>query len=262
MAAGDFMSKVAKNIIFPLVNSALPTNSDGLKLYKTKSGLNILFRDKSLDRLIIWEQWEIQEYSNVEVKEGDIVIDLGSCIGTSAMDYSIKVGDKGFVYSVEADKSNFDIFNKNIQYNNMKNVKSFHLAIVGDPSINEIELEISPYNTAGHSINNLEILNVDKVKCKAMTLEKFCSINKINNINILQMDIEGAEYDIINKINVDFIKKIPTIVFEYHDTLYSKGNHNDLINYFNELGYKTFETRTTLSKILNLKTGIIVAKRN
>ena len=57
-----------------------------------------------------------------EVKEGDIVIDIGANIGYFTLLFAKLVGPAGKVYSFEPEPSNFSILKKNVKVNEYRNV--------------------------------------------------------------------------------------------------------------------------------------------
>ena len=62
------------------------------------------------------------------IKEGDVVLDIGANIGYYVLIESQLVGEKGKVYAVEPVRSNFELLEKNVQLNNLKNVSTFQFA--------------------------------------------------------------------------------------------------------------------------------------
>ncbi|MGH8172323.1 MAG: FkbM family methyltransferase, partial [Rhodanobacteraceae bacterium] len=209
----------------------------------------------------LWEQWGAKDYQTVRVNEGDIVIEIGGHIGTSTLNYSHLVGPRGKVYSIEALPENFEILKKNIARNGITNVKAFNLAIVGDESVREIVLNTNPYNSGGHSIFKMSVEESARSVCPAMTLQKFIEAEDIPRVDILQMDIEGAEFDILLNSDKALIGAIPQLLFEYHDAYASGRSHADLLARLRELGFETSEYRNFITRALRLETGIIYARK-
>ena len=57
------------------------------------------------------------------------------------------------------------------------------------------------------------------VKVEMTTLESFCISNKLESINLLKIDIEGAELDLLENLTSGFLSKIEQITVEFHDFL-------------------------------------------
>jgi len=263
MTLGDFVALVASKVAFPVASAFSPRDPDEpnrrLRVYTSPFGQKILYRPNTLDKMVLWEQWGAKDYQTIEAREGDIVIEIGGHIGTSTLNYSHLVGPRGTVYSIEALPENFAILKKNIARNGITNVKAFNLAIVGDESVHEIVLNTNPYNSGGHSIFKMSVEEEARSVCPAMTLRKFIESQNIPRIDILQMDIEGAEFDILLNCDRALLASIREILFEYHDAYAKPRTHQELLDLLHGIGFKTGEYRNFITKALNLETGIITA---
>jgi FkbM family methyltransferase len=265
MTLGDFVALLASKIVFPAASLFSPRDPNEedkrLRVYTSPYGQKILYRPNTLDKLVLWEQWGAKDYQAVTVKEGDIVIEIGGHIGTSTLNYSHRVGPTGVVYAIEALPENFAILKKNIERNGVNNVKALNLAIVGDDDVSEIVLNTNPYNSGGHSIFKMSVEEEGRSVCPAMTLKKFIETQGIPRVDILQMDIEGAEFDILLNSDKALLASIPQIMFEYHDAYASGRSHEDLLALLKGVGFQTHEYVNFISRALKLQTGIITAQK-
>jgi FkbM family methyltransferase len=265
MTPGDFVAMLASKIVFPVASLLSPRDPDvpdsGLRVYTSPFGQKILYRPATLDKMVLWEQWGAKDYQTVTVNEGDTVIELGGHIGTSTLNYSHLVGPKGTVYAIEALPENYAILKRNIERNGITNVKACNLAIVGDPATTHVTLNANPYNSGGHSIFEMSVDAEAKFECPAMTLEAFVKREGISRIDILQMDIEGAEFDILLNCDKALLGSIREILFEYHDAYARPRTHQELLLLLQGLGFHTQEYRNFIAKALHLETGIITARK-
>ena len=94
-----------------------------------------------------------------------------------------------------------------------------------------------------------------------MTLEAFVRRERIERIDILQMDIEGAEFDILLNIDKALLASIPQLLFEYHDAYAAPRTHVELVDLLRGLGFTTHEYSNFITRALNLETGIITAQK-
>lgn len=259
MTFGDRISQISQNIFFPIINIR-DRNIDqtGMKLYTAPNGMKCLYRNKSLDKMIIWEQWRWKEYDNISIKPDNIILEIGAHIGTSTLQYA-KESPFGIVYSIEALPENYKILKQNIVLNKLTNVKAFQLAIIGDKNIKNINLNFNPYNSGGHSLYNDTMPTNKQINVPAKTLLQFIEDLNIKKIDALHIDVEGAEYEILLSTPSKIISSIPQIILEYHDKLQTKYKYTELLEYLQKLGYKTKVYHSNISKILNLGTGIICA---
>ena len=178
-----------------------------IKIQDSKMYVNIFEKDPSLRNtfrayaLNLIHEKETTELFKNEVKEGNIVIDMGANIGYFSLLAAKLVGKKGKVYSFEPEPRNFSYLNKNIELNKYTNVSAFQKAVSDKPG--SVKLYICPYDTGHHTINQFEGiekynpklsgLKKDFVEVESIVLDHFLSQQK-QKIDVIKMDIEGAEF--------------------------------------------------------------------
>jgi hypothetical protein len=92
MTIGDRASQLAQNFLFPIINMFDPKGPfPGTKIFTAPNGLKCIYRNHSLDRLVIWEQWGLKEYDGINLNEESVILEIGSHIGTSTMDFAKKL---------------------------------------------------------------------------------------------------------------------------------------------------------------------------
>jgi precorrin-6B methylase 2 len=82
-------------------------------------------------------------------KEGDVVVDVGAHIGRYTIIASKRVGPNGKVIAIEADPSNFEMLNRNVQLNRLANVTTLNYAAFSR------ETRIKLYLPAGDSAEEI-----------------------------------------------------------------------------------------------------------
>lgn len=129
----------------------------------------------------------------VEVKENDIVIDVGSSVGPFAYKCLLKNPKK--IYCIEPSKS---LIQKNIKNNSrffinkVRNPITFVNAAIADNSKNEVQV----FGTLQDQ-NDFEVIS----------FQDFIDDYNISKIDFLKIDCEGGEYSILNEKYLDFIRK-------------------------------------------------------
>jgi len=135
-----------------------------------------------------------------DVKEGDIVVDIGANVGAFA--YSIRDKKPKHVYCIEPSTS----LVKTIK----KNLKDIPSTII-DRAISDIDSDCVQIQKDNY------IYSHEEDTMKTIRFKTFLDNNKIDRINFLKIDCEGGEYDIFNKENQDFLlNKVDYIVGEWH----------------------------------------------
>lgn len=180
--------------------------------------------------------------SREELKEclklnAGVFLDIGSNIGEFTILIGLKIKDKGTVVSIEAHPSNFKTLKRNIEINKMKNVIPLNIACSNSNK------DLLLYTGAGptmHSLlppgsnNQLPLVCGDGIKVKSEKLDNIIKKLKIDKVDLIKIDVEGAEEDVI-KGGTELLKKDhPKIIFEAWDKTYL----NKIKKILNPLNYK------------------------
>lgn len=80
-----------------------------------------------------------------------------------------------------------------------------------------------------------------KVSCSLRTLSSFIADEKIDRIDLLKIDCEGAEWSALQGIGEADWSKIQSLVIEVHDT---NGRVNQVKNLLNEKGFSRIHTES------------------
>ncbi len=183
-----------------------------------------IYREIYLDRV----------YKDIFINQKDmIVIDVGANIGIVTQ-YMRDFAQK--VYAIEPATDNFEALLKNKEFNNWDNVELFKLAI--SDKNGEADLHLFNTNRTGHSLTNTWeglIKEPATEKVKTITIDTFFTENKIELVDFIKFDVEGAEDLILRSEGFKkVVDKIKAIEIEFH-----KQNWLDLLNYLISFGFKT-----------------------
>lgn len=141
------------------------------------------------------------EYKDIRASRGDVVIDGGACYGDTALFFANEVGGDGKVFSFEFIPANLKILSKNIEINdNLKN----RIEVVENP-LWSTSGETMSYNDNGPS-SKVSTGSDDKNKANTISIDDFVKQKGLKKINLIKMDIEGAESEAL-KGAVNTIKK-------------------------------------------------------
>ena len=202
--------KIFKNwYIYPKVYYKLI--NDKFQIFETKSGLKIKIRKHSTDLMALTHVWLIGEYKseNFDIKDTDIIIDIGGHIGLFSL-YASQFCKNGLIYSFEPVPENYNLLIDNIQSNDLNQIKPFNLAVSNSNS--NVKLYLND-DEAGHSMfsKSSKTITVDSI-----SLQQIFDDNNIENCNFLKLDCEGTEYEILQNLPLSYFNKIEKIVIEYH----------------------------------------------
>jgi FkbM family methyltransferase len=151
-------------------------------------------------------------------KEGDVIIDVGAGVGTETLIYSMMAGKDGKVFAIEAHPETFQSLKLMIETNKIDNVIGSNVAV--SDKIEKVFIE----TRENHVENRIFAADPNKRLGKGefvqtVTLDDYVETNKIEKINFLKMNIEGAELLAIKGMT-DSIKKIDHIAIACHDFFY------------------------------------------
>ena len=171
--------------------------------------------DHNLDFKVINETWIENVY---RIHQGQffgegVFVDIGANIGAVSIfvdsfnkdrDHNNKIK----VYAVEPEPNNLYLLNKNIENNPVENITVVNNAIWHE------EKMVSISSRGGNSsIVNLE--NEIKTDVAAITMEQLFSLHNIKEVDVMKIDIEGAEFDLIINTPAETLAKIKRLVLEF-----------------------------------------------
>lgn len=163
------------------------------RLVRCKDGLmfHILNTQDSVGRDLFFDgEYEPETVNLIKslLKEGDIMIDAGANIG--AISLPVAKGNHGQVYAFEPAKHVFEILEKNIAVNKLKNVTPVSLALSDVVETREFYESNRVHGWSGM----VKIDSFQNYKVKATTLDFFAEENNIRQIKVLKADVQGWEY--------------------------------------------------------------------
>lgn len=133
------------------------------------------------------------------VKPGDIVLDLGANIGYFTILAAKLAGPTGKVFSFEPEPTNFWYLTKNIKLNHCINVFAFQKAV--SDRVGQTQLFVCSYDSGHHTINQYDGIEsyrrgrrsmAHAIEIETLTVDEFLR-DKIDRVDIIKMDVEGAE---------------------------------------------------------------------
>jgi FkbM family methyltransferase len=200
-----------------------------------------IFRDQ-LRTAGLFEPETVDAISKV-LATGDTFFDIGTHVGQYTLIASDIVGDAGSVHCFEADIATYEILKKNIKGNNLSNVYPNNLAI-SDKSGNAVlhrginvnigtsSIVHRPYNYSGETIS-----------IETISLDEYCNQNSIEKIDLIKVDIEGAEHLFLRGGRRMFTNSSPPIiVMEINNTIILDENDNifEIMKLLDEYNYRSY----------------------
>lgn len=193
--------------------------------------INILkiFAPDSLS--FIWQYKEIfadESYKFQTDSSNPVIYDCGANIGISCLYFSSNYLNSK-IKAFEADPNIVKILNENLSKNNISNVEVIGKAVW----INNDGVEISLEGSDGASIySNTNLIKVSSIRLKDM-------IEKESKIDVLKMDIEGAEYEVLKDCK-NSLSSVENMFIEYHSFTNSNQNLSEILSILEKNNFRYF----------------------
>jgi len=126
------------------------------------------------------------------LREGDTCVDVGAHWGYFSLIAGARVGPSGRVLAVEADPRVFAILNRTVSLNPGLNVEALHVAAAAEPGT----LVLNGYDERGDNWGISSIATPQggaTFEVRAEPLDELLDRNRVREVGLLKMDIEGAE---------------------------------------------------------------------
>lgn len=222
---------------FSLLDGALFSNRKGYWNYKNNiitTPQGVKFNLSSFDELIFSETFLHDiHFSDFDLK-GKIVVQAGGFTGDTALYYAYR-GAK--VYSFEPDLNSYNLAILNLKLNNAKLRKRivFKNLAIGKDKIVEFPVN-ADVNSGGSSVYKTDKCRT--VKIRSVSIKTILREFKIKNPYLLDLDIKGSEFDVINE---RALSKFKMIRIEYSTKIGKKklGNRDYIIKRLKQLGFKS-----------------------
>ena len=190
----------------------------------------------------------IHDNTKITVEDGDYIIDAGACYGDTALHFSKMIGEKGKVFSFELLEENINIFNKNMEINNIKNV-SLSNKIIWDKDDEILNFAINGPGSSVHDTGTLQF--------KSITIDSFIKQENTEKVDFIKMDIEGSELKALigaEEVLRKYTPKLAISVYHKVQDLYEIPEYLDSL----QLGYSFYLDHTTIH---NEETVLYAIKR-
>jgi FkbM family methyltransferase len=156
-------------------------------------------------------------YEDFNFGKDSVVVDVGANIGTFTM-YALHRGASK-VYALEPVQSAFDDLN-----NTLKSDKVVPLQIAISDSNGELDMYTIPWNDTMASFDKNHIVqhsqdeqDIISFKVKTQKFVDFMYEQNLEKIDLLKVDIEGAEYMMFDAIDDNTLMKVDRLLLEFHD---------------------------------------------
>ncbi len=193
-------------------------NNMVLTVYRKKYKMYVRGDDISLSPHIIidgeWESWIFEVLSKI-VQPGWVIFDVGAHFGDYTLPFADWVKEEGRVFSFEANPLSAQLLSFNIDINGYSSrVKVFQLAVWDKKETLEFA-EIKWWTGSSKAADfGTGTLDVKKFTVNTITVDEIVEEEGLERLDLIKMDIEGAEPRAINGASKTITRFLPLLVLE------------------------------------------------
>ena len=208
----------------------------------------------------VYERYETELFRSA-LKEGMTVLDIGANIGYYTVIAMNHVGSSGKVFSFEPEPENFDFLQRNITAQKNKNAHAFFFGLADKPS--KSKLFLSSDNKGKHSLSQSGEMK-ESIVVSIETGDRLLQTVGINKVDLIKMDVEGAEPLALKGLDSLLSKSSPCLLFcEYHPEALTRSGFKP-ISFLQNIASKGFlinEIRDKENKIVPVTDFSEITKR-
>ncbi len=165
------------------------------------------------------------------LREGMIVFDVGANVGELTLLFSRFVGAQGSVHAFEPGSQCFERLSAVCRAAALRNVRLNHLALAEDECAVRLHVYSEDYlSWTTRAARPLEDYGI-KLKpatieeAQATTVDLYCERNAVAEIDLLKIDVEGAELQVLHGARRMLAEwRIRCLTFEFGQTTFDMGN--------------------------------------
>jgi len=214
----------------------------------------VILRQNTLDKFVANEIFEnkfydvsmknsrhydnyVEEYN---VRKPKYIIDAGGNIGLAAIFFAVNYPDAQII-TIEPDSDNYFLLCENVKY--YKNIRTINGAVwdkqteVCISNRKQAVWDNGTLNAGKYIVDEAEISNERYVP--AFTVDYLIEKYGIDTIDILKMDVEGAEREIFSGGHEKWLPKVKILVIEHHD-FYKPGSTKALFKALSDYEFHFF----------------------
>lgn len=170
-----------------------------------------------------------------------IALDIGAHIGSYTLFMAHLLDpSQGRVYAFEPSPHNFEKLKHHTLINKLNHVEIYNMAVGSEDG--EIDFYLASQNNSSMSSMYRKEQGYQKTTVPVCTLEHFVHEKKIQRLNFIKMDVEGAEPDVIEGGRDVLLHFAPHMLLELNGILLSRrGSHpGEMVKLLQSLNYSVF----------------------
>lgn len=183
----------------------------------SRQKFNFIIREDTTDQIVFKEVILKEQYKPICINNVKNIIDAGGNVGYTAV-YFASIYPDAKIITIEPDKDNFEVLVENTK--NYPNILPLRAALWGSSKNMFIHKDngLGEWGRQTFEANTQVIGNLEDT-IKSVTIPQIMNAYDMDIIDILKIDIEGAEKDVFSKGADLWLPKIRIMAIELHDRM-------------------------------------------
>jgi FkbM family methyltransferase len=173
---------------------------------------------------------------------GMVFFDIGAHVGQYTLTASGLVGERGQIHSFEPDPVTYRWLTENTERNKLRNVKLNQAALFDDTNTKQLFLS-DVHDVGSNSLSRPASYSGKAFDVRCTTLNEYARTNGIPRIDMMKLDIEGAEYPaLVGASEILRSNDKPTLLVEFEEArqLAFGNSCRKLADLLHDYGYTLF----------------------
>lgn len=226
---------------FGTLQHDLPPLKDAIDFQLTRAPSLYLL----VERCREWVNWDKRVYLSF-VRRGDTTLDIGANVGAHTVFLSNLVGARGRVIAFEPLPGNLltleDTIRRRARYSNITVVP----AAIGGSGSKDLTAtmkipgeDLTQASLAVQKAGSWERTAYTEVDVPLVTLDKSPEVQRLSQVDLVKIDVEGAELDVLRGGSRTLARHLPLIYCEAYETWQASFGYrpDELIAFAHSLGY-------------------------
>lgn len=191
-------------------------------------------------------------FINNYVPNSSVIIDIGAHIGLLSIILGKKAGAKGKVYAFEPTLSTYQILKETIRINGMNDrVIPMNAAVAGEDGKAVFYVtDIKAHNSNSLANNRRNYGNERGVEVEVVSVDSFATKRKIDKVDFIKIDAEGAEYGVLKGASKVIEKDRPHMLLALHPNSITNfgDNLSDIWDFVKSRNYHVYYMSKEIDK--------------
>jgi FkbM family methyltransferase len=207
------------------------------KPYRFRNGARLKI-GRGVDHVPVIEIFFREDYG--AMPSDAVIVDLGASVGVFSV-YAAATSRNSRIYAYEPMPDSYRLAQENVRINGQEQaIRCFNHAVGGEAGARDLYVAgtdfffptlLGPDDTGGNA-------QAEHISVHCTTLAEIIEANGLDRIDMLKMDIEGAEYEFLYGAPARCFERIGEIRMEYHDLDGERRNVDSLKRFLEERGFQ------------------------